>query len=190
MTVARLRTEHFIWDEGIDSWVGEVQLACWHGFQDRRGAYGSISSAASSDRATPFCLLRNSLEPGKLTASHLGAAQWAVDHAASMQKALLAKLLSEYATLRPRYESFLGQDYAVLMPEVRRAGDFKSLIGLHRIYVHESAKAGRPYVGFELGCSWDVEHGLGVMMHGARVVRVAGADTAFDAALAARHAEG
>jgi hypothetical protein len=40
-------------------------------------------------------------------------------------------------------------------------------------------KDGIPYAGFEFGCTWDDEHGLGVLMHGTRAVDIGGADTAF-----------
>jgi hypothetical protein len=46
-----------------------------------------------------------------------------------------------------------------------------------------------PYVGFEFGCTWDDEHGLGVLMHGERVVDVGGAETAFLLWIAERDAE-
>ena len=36
-----------------------------------------------------------------------------------------------------------------------------------------------PYVGYEFGCEWEDEHGLGVLMHGTRVVDVGFADTAI-----------
>jgi len=39
-------------------------------------------------------------------------------------------------------------------------------------------KDGIPYVGFEFGCTWDEEHGLGVLMHGTRTVEIG--DTAMD----------
>ena len=36
------------------------------------------------------------------------------------------------------------------------------------------------YIGFEFGCEWDEEHGLGVMMHKDSVVVIGQADTSFD----------
>jgi hypothetical protein len=35
------------------------------------------------------------------------------------------------------------------------------------------------YVGLEFGCSWDKEHGFGVMLHGSRVFDIGSADTSF-----------
>jgi hypothetical protein len=49
-------------------------------------------------------------------------------------------------------------------------------------------KDGLPYVGYEFGRRWDGEHGLGVLMHGTRVVEVGGADTAMTLWIAKRDA--
>jgi hypothetical protein len=46
--------------------------------------------------------------------------------------------------------------------------------------MHGVAKAGHAYVGLELGCTWDEEHGAGVLLHKGRVVEVGQADTSFD----------
>lgn len=65
------------------------------------------------------------------------------------------------------------------MPDVSSGEDFRRLIGLHIVHVHQLLKEGIPYIGFEFGCTWDGEHGLGILMHGTRVVEVGDADTAF-----------
>ena len=38
---------------------------------------------------------------------------------------------------------------------------------------------GAAYVGYEFGCAWEEEHGLGLMMHQGRIVAMGGADTAI-----------
>ena len=62
------------------------------------------------------------------------------------------------------------------------------MVGLHEVHVHQLQKEGLPYVGYELGCRWDEEHGLGVLMHGSRVVEVGDAGTAFTLWIAERDA--
>ncbi len=44
----------------------------------------------------------------------------------------------------------------------------------------DSDKEDFAYIGFELGCSWDEEHGVGVMMHKDRIVAIGQAETSFD----------
>ena len=65
------------------------------------------------------------------------------------------------------------------MPDVSNIDDFRDLIGLHTVYIHQIDKNGVPYIGFEFGCTWDDEHGLGVLMNGNDIVETGGADTAF-----------
>jgi hypothetical protein len=62
------------------------------------------------------------------------------------------------------------------------------LIGLDSVSVHPLLKEGLPYIGYEFGCTWDDEHGLGVLMHGRRVVEVGDAGTAITLWIAERDA--
>lgn len=64
------------------------------------------------------------------------------------------------------------------MPSVEDVGEFKRLIRLFSINAHPISKDGMPYVGLELGCTRDEEHGMGVRMRVARVVGIGGADPA------------
>jgi hypothetical protein len=65
------------------------------------------------------------------------------------------------------------------MPEVCSSDDFRTLIGLSGINIHQIMTGDAPYLGFEFGCRWDQEHGCGILMRGTRVVDVGGADTAL-----------
>ena len=66
--------------------------------------------------------------------------------------------------------------------------DFRRLIGLHNVHFVPLMKDGLPYFGYEFGCIWDDEHGLGVLMHGRRVVEVGDAQTSFTLWIAERDA--
>lgn len=43
-----------------------------------------------------------------------------------------------------------------------------------QVHIHPREKSRVGYVGLQFGCTWDVEHGLGVMMHNDRVVDLGG----------------
>jgi len=57
------------------------------------------------------------------------------------------------------------------------------------VIFHDVVRGKSPYVGFSFRCAWDREHGLGVMMHGLRVVEVGGADVAVLEWIARRDAK-
>jgi len=170
-----LTPNDFQWDGYF--WKTTVRLDAWHGFQSRRGAYGSLDSAALSDGTVDVAFAPEGREEAPLRADEVELVRWAIRHEREMQNALLAALLPRYAALRADYADAIEDER--LMPPVRDVEGFRPLIGLHSLYVHQIEKAGRPYVGFGFGCTWDVEHGLGVLMHGKRVVEIGGADTAF-----------
>jgi hypothetical protein len=80
--------------------------------------------------------------------------------------------------LQEVYDYSAGEK-AKFMPDISSPDDLKRLIGPYAINVHQLEYGGLPYIGFEFGCLWDEEHGLGVLMHGTRCVEVGGCDTAI-----------
>jgi hypothetical protein len=161
------------WD-GMESWEGEICLPAWAGFQSRGGAYGAEDSEASSDGAA-----RMLITPATVTSppaeSQRRALQLHIDRGSEIVQSVLAVLPQYYKDLRESWESDLPD-----MPAVPPHSEaFKNLIGLHQVHIHPFEKDGIAYVGLEFGCDWDEEHGLGIVLHGAQVVDIGGADISF-----------
>lgn len=166
----------FQWDKF--SWTTKAQLASWLGYQARNGPYGSISSDDPSDGVVTIAFAPEGRDESPLTKQERASVQWLLDHEAEVASAVLDGLLAEYPRLQRDY-GYEGAERETYMPDVSSKQDFRHLIGLHEVHVHQVLKEGLPYVGFEFGCTWDGEHGLGVLVHGTRVVEVGGADTAL-----------
>ncbi|MES2949685.1 MAG: hypothetical protein V4858_14175 [Pseudomonadota bacterium] len=113
-----------------------------------------------------------------MTKTEVASVEWLLKHETSVSRTLLSALLGEYPSLQEQY-GYSEDEQAKLMPDVTSVDGFRNLIGLHSVNVHPLLKDGIPYVGFEFGCTWDDEHGLGVLVHGTRVVEIGGADTAI-----------
>jgi hypothetical protein len=159
-------------------WAAIVKLLSWRGFQSRKGAYGARDSAVPSDGRVRIVFAPEGRGSEPLTEAELSTVRWVIEHEASLANALLSSLLKEYPSLQEQY-SYSGKMKAELMPDVHSVDDLRALIGLSSVNVHQVQKDGVPYVGFEFGCTWDEEHGLGVLMHGTRTVQIDGADTAI-----------
>jgi hypothetical protein len=106
------------------------------------------------------------------------AIQHLLDHERTVRDAVLAAILRDYPTMREFY-GYDDDEAEELMPEVTEAGQFRDLLGLSSVHVLPVVRDRTAYVGFEFGCTWDPEHGLGVMTYRGRVVEVGGADTSF-----------
>jgi len=191
-------------DWQVFGWESEISLPSWKGFQERGGAYGSLSSnleagetpalpdvEAGGTPALPDVeagetpALPGSNQPdGSVVALMVLAAgdeedgpmpeqedafKYLMTHEHAVHMSVLCGIHEHYCAMQSKH----GKE---LMPDI---GDLEELIGLSTVHILPVAKDGIAYIGFELGCVWEEEHGLGVMTHRDRVVEVGGADTAF-----------
>jgi hypothetical protein len=72
----------------------------------------------------------------------------------------------------------LFENFGAQMPESPSAERLARLHTLRVIYVQPVAAGGHAYVGLSFDATWELEHGVGVLLHRDRIVEVGGADTA------------
>jgi hypothetical protein len=160
-----------------ETWEGSAVLPAWRGFQSRKGPYAARDAQSPSDGVVQLTL---GGESGP-TEYQSRAFRFQLEHGPQVVSAVLEALLPYYRQLRADWSDALADDeeLARAMPEVSDDHDFRSLIGLAVVHVHPYCKGDLGYVGLEFGCTWDEEHGLGVMLHGARVVSIGAAAVSF-----------
>jgi hypothetical protein len=66
------------------------------------------------------------------------------------------------------------------MPEIKHPNELMRLIRPGMVHVLASEIDGFVRVGFEFGCKWDEEHGLGVLTHKGKVMEVGQAEASFN----------
>lgn len=108
---------------------------------------------------------------------HHDAVAWLTDNEADVLDALLAAMHRNYASWREEY-GYGPQDDAQ-MPVIAGAGELAQLMSRPRVHIPNVIAPDAPLFGVEMECRWDDEHGFGAAMHGLRVLRMGGADTAF-----------
>jgi hypothetical protein len=156
-----------------DTYEGILTLNSWKGFQSRQGFYSSLDKDESSDGVVKVFVHGKEIDYVKITTiQQVNAIRFLVDNSDAIRNALLFGLLNELPSLKEIYED--------LIPDIDNIEDFKTLIGLSNLHIMESDKNDFAYIGFELGCDWDDEHGVGIMMHKDRVVAIGLAETSFD----------
>lgn len=159
-------------------WVTTTILPFSKGFQSRRGPYGSQDQAMPSDGTVEVIFAPEGRGTEPLTPAEIASVEWLIENATVISEGMIASLYAKYSGLKERREQLTDEDNEV-GPKLDSGDDLHSLLGLHTIYIHQVEKDGIPYVGFEFGCDWETEHGLGVLMHGNRTVQIGYADTAF-----------
>jgi hypothetical protein len=164
------------WDDFF--WSATIRLPAWEGFQCRLGPYASRSSRKKSDGTarlsigTPFGEKQAPPSPEQAAAYRdLIARQQA------NRDSILQAVFREYPDFRASYLEGYGLDESdKTMPMLGRPEQLRDSIGLSSLLIHRVVRDGVAYVGYEFGCMWEEEHGLGVMMHQDRIVRVGHAD--------------
>jgi hypothetical protein len=175
------------WDEY--DWVGEITLPSWSGFQTRRGFYGSISSERPSEgNVRLYVGVDDSESRTPPTREQVAAYQYLLDNEPSVAASVLRAIFEKYPEEKEAYlDSF--DEGEVDLPDIREPGELRSLIGLSNVHILFTTHKGTAYIGFEFGCVWEAEHGLGVMTHQGRVVEVGNADVSFLTWIADRDAK-
>jgi hypothetical protein len=89
-------------------------------------------------------------------------------------------LFVDYPQIRVVYEG-IEPEY---IPEIDQPADFRRLIKPINIHINSESMDEFAYIGFEFDCLWDIEHGLGVMMHKTKYIGCNDAEAAWNLALA------
>ena len=157
-----------------DTWTGRDTLETWAGsFQNRKGAVDvEVSPPEDADDVSRVPPLPE----------QVAAYQYLKKNEASVTKAILAAVFKDYPDLRKEFQAdeVAQEKGGFWMPPVRSQDGLKELIGPWGLTVMSYAKEDIAYLGVAMRCSWHVEHGLGVMMHKSRVLKIGGADCSFD----------
>jgi len=100
---------------------------------------------------------------------------------------VLQALYAWYPTLSKSYDFLLdNKDMAHLLPRLEASEGLHPLIRLDYIAVQPLPSL-TPYLGLGFSCSWDEEHGLGLMTYGTEVLEIGGEDTALSVEVAREH---
>jgi hypothetical protein len=161
------------------AWTGKILLPSWRGFQARQGAYGAVSSRKASDGTAHLDVIpledRGTQSP---TPEQAAAFQFLIDHEPAIHSSVLHAIFGAYPGMQYSYD-YDDEEAEELMPAIDTPDQLKRLLGLSTVNILPATKDGVAYVGFEFGCTWDSEHGLGVMTHRERIVKIGGADASF-----------
>ncbi len=114
------------------------------------------------------------------------------DYIIDNQKEMMDVILQEIFEYYEHYKMNLQCDYEEdeveeWMPDLE---DIRSLIPIikpRRLHILNVSKNNLPYIGVQLNCSWDEEHGVGIMLWDNNIVSIGGSDASFMNWIAENH---
>ena len=168
----------FKWEECF--WVTSAKLSSWKGFQIRKGPYGAVSSEGMSEDLVHIVLIDDDRGEGPVTEQELNAVKWVIDNQKSIHDSFLNKLFADYNDIREEVLGWADEDEADrIIPPYVSIEELKKLCGVVNINVYPDDKFSKPFIGVELGCTWEEEHGAGVSLLGDRVLERGNVETAI-----------
>ncbi len=127
-----------------------------------------------------FEVLTNDYETAqRINQRHKQSLLFLETHQEKILKNMLQALLKIYPDLQKKYH-YTQEEKADFMPDVSSIADFANLLSPGIFYLFPVYKDNLSYIGFNFSCSWEQEHGLGILMHKDRVVAIGDAEMAFD----------
>lgn len=110
----------------------------------------------------------------------IAAFQHLCENASPIFNDILRSVFDEYDWVQDEFaECFTPEDAAIFAPKLSAPIELLPLLSFGTMYVHRVFADGLAYIGIALGCTWDQEHGLGILIHGSKIVSVGGWDTSF-----------
>jgi hypothetical protein len=97
------------------------------------------------------------------------------DHEVELRDKVLAIMLK---MVRDHYD-FSGLENADELPKIESLDDLRTNMQIQGILMHDYAKDGCGYIGISFMCTWDEEHGAGVLLHRDRIVEYGTGEASF-----------
>lgn len=113
-----------------------------------------------------------------ITQIHENGYKYLIDKQNDILKSIINSVYKNYAVWQLRY-SYDDIENNKFMPDINKDNDLTQLIFPKKIYIMNIEKENIPYIGVEMSCTWDIEHGLGLMLYKTDVISIGGADNAF-----------
>lgn len=177
----------FAWNEHF--WATSAKLPAWSGYQIRNGPYGRVSQKGRSDGTVHIIFAPEGQDNSPLSGQETKLVKWLIDNQEAVHDSMLEKLFDEYPAMRDEALDWFEEDEETrVLPAVRYPEQLKDIVGISTVFVHQIEKGGKPFIGVELGRTWQVGHGLGILLCGSIPLEIGGAETAFTIWIAKKYA--
>jgi len=155
---------NFTWDELRNEWFSIHYFSGWSGF--------NFENRLPELKDGQAYLIVETYPGQKPSVKHIQALTWLLDQPDAASQIVLNAIYPEYPQRKNSLKDYFDDDLLnSLYPNLTSVYDLKKLLSLSRIHLYEESKGGLPYLGFDLECNWDVEHGMQVFINGPRIVQ-------------------
>jgi hypothetical protein len=141
-------------------WEYKIELPMLSGFQERNGAYTSISNDKPNTGLFKLELEDDLTDNPDPYPEQLNTLNFIFDNQEIIAKSIIDRTLTELEEIKINYGLENEEEYQNLNEQ-----KVKSLIGISSIHIKIISKDGFSYFDISGGCNWDEEHGLNILFH-------------------------
>jgi hypothetical protein len=114
----------------------------------------------------------------KITNIHENGYKYLHEKQSEILETAINEIYNSYSDWQEEY-GYEGVEKQKLMPNLLCSDNLKKLVTPIKVYILDIENDNMPYLGIEFVCKWDEDHGVGIMMHKNRIVKIGGANIAF-----------
>jgi len=149
------------------------QFDAFKGLQSRNGPYTSLDSRQLSDGTVALHIdseLSADFEPLPI---QIDTINWISNNGDLIKKSILSSIQKYYIKLKECYGYDPNdRDHQIWFPPLEKVEDLGKVMGVGNVSISLRCKEGLCVYCLECGCSWDDEHGLGIIMHKDEVLTI------------------
>lgn len=153
------------------AWEYQITFPTLAGFQQRNGAYTSLSSNEPGAGLITVEFEDDLSENTDPYPEQLNTLQYILENQESITNSIIDSTIAELPEILINYGLEDEEEYKNINRE-----KVKSLIGFGSILIKIISKDNFAYFDISGGCNWDEEHGLNLLFHKGRVVSFSGID--------------
>lgn len=157
---------HLTWNGAFKQWETKYRLPGWRG-------YHCVNSGPDLADGEAYLAIDIQGPAGPPSEAQITALKRLLDQPDSESRNVTEAIYRLYPKIRADYGKSTDPDIAITsVPIIHSPDDMRRLISLRYASILHAAKNSAPYIALELATSWDPEHGIQVLMNGARIVSV------------------
>lgn len=163
-------------------WKGKDVLTAWIGYYTRDPDYDdemNEQEKANAKGEFEFEFPRldeNDQNPRPPAPEQIAAYAYLKEHQVELRDKILERFLKLFHDVS---KGWLEEDPDLELPKIETIDDMKENILFQQFYLHPYAKDGIAYFGLSFACTWDPDHGAGVLLHKDRIIDIGQAEEGF-----------
>jgi len=159
-------------------WEFKIQLEGLKNYQSRMGSYTGKSHSETPKGIVKMIIqdeLDDSIEP---SIEQITAINFLLVNQTEILQEMDNVLWQNWEGIKTNYDLHDVEDFP-FAKDIHTKEDLKRIYGVGNIFIHLGHRDRIAYYGFECGCEWDEEHGIGFLMHKTKVIKFGGAELGF-----------